>query len=146
MSEDFTFKQVDSIIEQIVKMREQVESKENEISELNKQLTNLKQQAVGILEGLERDSYQSPLGTIYRAKKISIATPKTWEEKQAFLEYLKGKGGDTLAQSYITFNSNSLKSFVKAELDAREMEGNFDTTIPGLQPPTEYYDLGFRRK
>lgn len=143
---DVTFAEVDSVIQEIVSIRSEIEKQEAVLGELNKKLTELKQRAVGLLETLERDSYSSPFGLIYRSERVSVTTPKTWEDKEKFMEYLKSRGGDALLQSYITFNSRSLQSFVKAELEARQEMGDLNTDIPGIATPSVYVDLGFRKK
>jgi hypothetical protein len=94
---------------------------------------------------MERDNYQSPHGTIYQREIWSVKTPKTWEEMSQFFTHLREKGGDTLEKSFITINNKKLLSYVQTEIETREQEGNLDTTVPGIQPPTKFVDLGMRR-
>lgn len=146
MEEQISVKELDSLCEQIFETRVEADKQEEVLSALNTKLQSLKQKVVGILEHLERESYSSPLGLVYRSEKWSIPTPKSWEEKEALIGFLEEKGGKDLARSYITFNNRSLLSFVKSEIEARESDGDLNTDIPGIGKISKYVDLGVRKK
>lgn len=146
MEDSVSVKELDELCKAVFDKRIEIEKQEEITSKLNAELTTLKQKIVGILETLERENYQSPHGTVYRSERMSVTTPKTWEDKQAFMAYLREKGGEGLVQSYITFNNKSLLSFVKNEVEAREADGDLDVSIPGVGKVSRYIDLGIRKK
>lgn len=84
------------------------------------------------------------IGTYFFEERYSVKTPKTIEEKKAFAEYLKEKGGEVYFWDKFSVNSNSLQAIYKGDhkeyLEKCKKEGTPEKAalfaIPGLEAPT----------
>lgn len=140
--EEITLKDMDALIEQISNKRYEIDEHRIIEKKLNAELDELERKCISYLKELGRESYQSPIGTIYQIQKPRITTPKTDKDKKAFFDYLEKKG---LFLQYASVNSNSLNSFYRAEFEAAKERGEMDFNIPGLGAPSIYETVGFRR-
>lgn len=141
-TEEVTLKDMDALIEEIAAKRNEIDAQAEIVKALNKQLDDLEIKCIGYLKELNRENYQSPVGTIYQIKKWRVSTPKTEADKEAFFAYLKERG---LFNQYATVNSNSLNAYYASEFEAAKERGEFGFTIPGLSAPSLYETVGFRK-
>lgn len=84
--------------------------------------------------------FHTKYGTVSLMKRMGVKVPKG-EELMEFFDYLEKRGA---FEELATVNSNSLNSWYKSELQAREAEGNYDTNIPGLGAPTQSTFIKFK--
>ena len=84
------------------------------------------------------------VGTVSLSEKKSIKVPKTNEDKTLFFAYIDDKYGEEFAKSLVTINSRTLNSFYNEE--AAKIEGPEELRMPGIEPPTSYVSLSFRKK
>lgn len=85
------------------------------------------------------------LGRVTVSESLSVQTPKTPEEKQAFFDWLKKEMGDDGFWAYATVNSQSLNSLYKQKVNEYAAKGEV-LEIEGLQPATSYTKLSFTKK
>lgn len=143
--ETISVAELDALVKSIMDKREEIDRLETIVSEHNKELSSLKEKIVSTLKALDREKYTSPYGTVYQREINSLSTPKTWEEKEALMEFIKSKSGEDGVRDFITFNNKKLVSFAKAEVDAREQEGDLNRSIPGCGDLKIFIDLGVRK-
>lgn len=118
------------------------EALEKKLGELKVKINEEKDALFAICEYFQKSSLESDFGSFEIRRKTSWRTPKTPEDKKALFEYFKEKG---VFWEYLNVNSNSLNSFCNQEL-AIAKEENRECKIPGLDSPTDYNQLIFKRK
>jgi len=143
--EDVKVKDLDDLIKTIGEQVAEIDIMSAQLTEKNKELATLEKRATDLLNILERDEYSGPFGKIKLHEMQQVATPKTWEQKEAWMNYLRERGGEELVQQYITFNSTSLKSFVNREIELREEQGDLNRAFPGIGEPTVFKKLRFKK-
>lgn len=131
------------LVERIFKKREEKELAEIEVTKINKELTELKAEAVAYLKELGQEGFKSPAGSISIRHLWRVGLPKTEEDRAKFFQYLKDQG---VYEQYITVNSQSLNSYYMAEWEIARKEGRgMEFSIPGVGQPTLFEDLGIRK-
>ena len=96
-----------------------------------------------MLEALDMDSYKAKAGTFSMKLEEGYTLPKDDESRKAFFSYLRDKG---LYDSMITVAAPTLKSFVKAEVELAENEGNFEFIPPGVMRRDPHMKYSLRKK
>lgn len=84
------------------------------------------------------------IGQISLTTGLSVTTPKTPEQKQAFFAWLQSEMGDDGFLTYATVNSNSLNSLYKQKVEEYGERGEV-LEIEGLDAPTSYTKLSLRK-
>lgn len=92
--------------------------------------------------------YVEGLGTVYEINKYLVATPKTLEDKEAFFGYLKEHYGDTFLMDKLGVHSATLNKIYNTALEEAKENGEDVSTfsIPGLDSPNVYKNIGFRKE
>ena len=139
-----TVEQFDELVNKVFELRQDKDALEDKVKEINKEITRISGHCIAYLDMAERKNYRAPKGTITVQQSFNLSLPKSWEDKQKLMNYLRDKGEGVL-EKYLTFNAAEIKSFVKAEILAREEMGDLDTSIPGLETPKTYKKLGFNK-
>ncbi len=127
---------------------------DDEIEALERDTMKPKRAALKELEGKilqtladhDMSSFKSSRGTVVRAVRYTVPTPKTIEDKVAFFDWLNKEKGREVYWTYASVNSQSLNSFYKAEMEAAKEAGNFNFKIPGLAEPEATPILSRRSK
>lgn len=137
---EVTVQGLDTLVESIFDLQAEIEQIENQITERNKKLGDMKILASKYLEELNRDSYKAPRGTLSRREIMRWSLPATPEDKVKFMDWLREKG---VYDQLVTVNSNSMNSFVKGEYDAATDAMAFKP--PGLKDPSIFVTLSVRK-
>jgi len=93
-----------------------------------------------LLDKTGRDSWDGKAGKISKTTRMEYTTIKDPTEKIAFAKWLETKYGKDMFWSLFGVNSMTFNSFCRKEFD------NGETTIPGVNEPTEKIGLSFRKK
>jgi hypothetical protein len=104
------------------------------------ELDKLQEEIGGILENMERTSYDSPYGKFSYKFEQGFLTPKSDEERNAFRKYLEEK---SLFETMWSVNSMSLNSFCKAQAEVHE--GDEDFVVPGIVRGEIYKKYSLRK-
>lgn len=146
-AKDLTLEDLEAMCQRIADQRDEVARIAQEKNKAAATLESLESRFLEVLVALDRKNFQSAKhGMFYITGKSSVKTPKTDEEKTAFFNYLREKGGEALVLKYMTVNSQSLNAFYKEEFDlAKERGEAMDFTIPGVGEPTIVPSLGIRK-
>lgn len=83
-------------------------------------------------------------GRITIKSSLSVTTPKTPEQKEAFFNWIKTNMGMDAYYTYMSVNSNSLNSLYKQKLEEYGEKGEI-LNIDGLDAPVEYVSLSFTK-
>ena len=143
VADDVTLSQLDQLCMDLADLREKIDDVKNTKSALEQEYEELSQKIVSYLNAHQKDKYDTPLGTFSIRRRLTYATPKTPEEREAFFGYLKKQG---VFDDLITVNSQTLNAYAKRELETAKEEGRTDFEIPGLGDPNLYEKIQIRRK
>lgn len=122
--------EVEKDIEQLLKMREEHAILDRQAKDLKNELTTAQGKLQAKLESLGLESYKGKAGTFSFRMIQGFKVPADMESKMKFFDYLKEKG---VFDEIVTVNSQTLNSWSQSEIEAAEVAGNFDFTIPGLE-------------
>lgn len=84
------------------------------------------------------------VGKVSITEQLSVQTPKTPEQKQAFFDWLKKEMGDDGFWAYATVNSQSLNSLYTKKVKEYGERGEL-LDIEGIDQPTSYTKLSLRK-
>jgi len=112
----------------------------SEIKTLQEDLNRKQERIQAHLDQLGKTKHSGRMGTVSMKIESYPSVPKDPQKRQQFFNWLKEKG---MFDDMITVNSNTLRSFYKAEKAAANEDPDFE--IPGLEP-FERVSLSFRRK
>lgn len=141
MSETITLESMDAHVTLLSKLRKHKEEVKVMLDNANEEIKELEYNIFQTLEGLNLSSFQGQAGTVTRISKHSYRVPKSEEQKDKFFKYLEDRGE---LMNYLTININSLNSYLKGELEARELDNNLDDSFPGLDEPYIRETLRFK--
>jgi hypothetical protein len=130
-----TVDEMNQKVQEIRAKEEEYEAARKVSTALGYEVDKLYEQIGQMLLDLGQDSFKTPLGTVSLRKRTSFKTPKDEESRTAFFNKLKEMG---VFDSMITVNSNTLNSFLKAEYEQAEANGEDMVTykFDGIEPPT----------
>lgn len=127
---NITVQEIEADIEQLFKLRIEHAKADRTAKDLKAELTEKQLLVKAKLETLEMDSYKSKAGSFSFRMKEGFRVPKDLEAKKLFFSYLEEKG---VFDELVSVNSQTLNSWVQAEIEAAEEAGNFDFQLPGLE-------------
>lgn len=98
-----------------------------------------------LMERAGKDKYICEgVGLVGITTHLSVQTPKTPEEKEAFFNWIKVNVGEDAYHAYMTVNSQTLNGFYNRTNQEYAERGEI-LEIDGLQQPTEYKKLSLRK-
>lgn len=132
---------LEAVCSQIKDARQVEADIKNVLKEHQEKLSSLESKALEMLNELDKDSYRSNSGTIYRSSRVTWLVPKMPEERLAFFGYLREQG---VFEQMITVHSQTLNSYCKVEAEKAKERGEV-LEIPGLGTPSIQENIGFRK-
>lgn len=142
MSDDITMKEFEALIEKAYWLKKEKEEYESKADKVGEELEPIKQQLLAFMDEFEKTSYKSKFGTIIKAQKLSVKTPKDPDSKAAFFTWLDSKG---IKDQILTINSKTLNSLYEAEFESAKQAGAEEFSIPGIEAPTVFAQLQMRK-
>jgi len=113
--------------------------------DLYKLVKEAEEQVIDMMERSGKKRYIAEgIGQVSISENLSVATPKTPEEKQAFFNWLKQEMGEDGYLTYASVNSASLNSLYKQKVEEYGARGEV-LEIAGLQQPTSFNKLSLRK-
>ncbi len=147
-SATITVEAMRALVQRLTDLREVKEKVEEELKEINADLSALKTKILQALQATGQDKFVAKgLGTVSIKRTDSVTTPKTVEERQALWQYIQDKYGPDAAWAKFNINSQSLNSFFKEEREA--IQDALDKSLfklPGVGEPQTFLDISFRSK
>lgn len=138
-----TIEQVEQLAEKIAHQRSVISSVDATKKTMQEELDSMETEMLATLEILEKDSYDSSAGKFSVVHKQSIKTPKEIADKKALFAWLEEHG---LFYELLSINSATLNKLYKEQRESLPVEEQLFFTLPGLEQPTEYKTLSFRKK
>lgn len=139
---------MNELVEQYAKLRAAKEEAQATLDACTAACEGAKRELIALLEQNELINYRAPAGLVSITLKKMATTPKTPEDKRAWLNYLLSKHGtvETLMDmGLLSTNSQKLQSFIKEETELALERGEEDVSFPGIPEIKEEPNLSFRR-
>ncbi len=137
-----SLQEIESMIEELANIRDEMDVLKIEEKKLNEAKGKIEDKIMTELKAVGNDSYKSSLGTAYISTSLSYKMPKDIQNREELFAYLKKQNTfDTL----ISINSQTFNAWCKAETEAAKTAGTFPFAIPGVEDPTSYEQLRFRK-
>lgn len=83
-------------------------------------------------------------GRVTVTEELSVRTPKSPEQKEAFFAWIKENMGEDAYYAYMSINSSSLNSLYKQKVEEYGEQGQV-LNIDGLEEPTSFSKLSFTK-
>ena len=126
-------------------LKEEYASVDAIAKECHKRLKQAEAAVIQILKDAGKGTYITEgIGKATITEKLSVATPKSIDEKVAFFKWIEENLGVETRDAYMTVSSASLNKFYQEQSDLAAERGEV-LEIDGLQPPTSRSTLSFRK-
>lgn len=130
--DEVTVKAFDEMCELLFMKRDAIDAQKDLLKELSADYEALEKKVLSYLSEFGKKKHICKFGTLDSRPREYWKVPKG-EGRDAFFSYLKEKG---LFDNLITVNSQTMNSFVKAEVEAARESGDINFRVPGLDEPT----------
>lgn len=109
------------------------------------QVKEAEERVLSLMERAGKERYIAEgIGQVSISKTLSVATPKTPEQKSAFFNWLKKEMGEDGYLTYASVNSASLNSLYKQKVEEYGQRGEV-LEIEGLEARTSFNKLSLRK-
>lgn len=142
-SSEITLGDLSLLCAKIVSIREEKERLQEELKEVQGRLDQVEHQVLNIMKDNAIPNFKGEFGTISVKNTKTITQPETLTDKLKLFEYLKKEG---IFEEMVNVNSRTLSSWAAKEIEAKEKEGRFGWTPPGLKPARDFQTLSVRKK
>lgn len=130
-----TTSELDHLCAEFVATREKYERAKEVASELYKDHAKVEFKLMAALKRVDKLKYPvAAFGDFVLKQTYSFKTPKEFEEKKKFLEYLKTKGEEFFIET-VGVNHNTLNGFCNAEFENAAENNVFPFAVPGIGAP-----------
>ena len=140
---DLTLKQLTTKCQEYADLRDKKEELEARLKEVEGQLTGLEGKILEYLKEYGMPNFKGAFGTISIRTTKTVNQPATAEDKHALFDYLREQD---LFENMVSVNSRTLSSWANKEIEAKEKEGIYNWTPPGLKPAAEFQKITLKRK
>lgn len=142
---EISIEQMDNEIRKLRELKDQYSEASAKSKELNNVYKEQEHRVISLLQRAGKTRYVvEGVANINLQETLSVQTPKTPEQKQAFFNWLREEMGEDGYLTYATVNSNSLNSLYKQKVEEYGERGEV-LDIEGLEPPTSYVKLSLRK-
>ena len=122
--------EIETDVEELFHLRIEHAQADRKAKDLKNELTEKQGRLQAKLESLGLEKYAAKSGTFTFRMIQGFKVPADMENKKKFFAYLEEKG---VFDELVSVNSQTLNSWSQAEIEAAEVAGNFDFSIPGLE-------------
>lgn len=137
-------KDLDSLMKEVVKAREQYEEKKKISSECYSKLSGLEDQLTEAMQSLGKTKWSiDGVGSINLVNKFMVKVPDSIEDRRLLYEYIKNKYGEETVLKKFSVHSRTLNSFYNEEMENSEDPSLF--SLPGVDTPTHTVNLRFTK-
>lgn len=134
------------LVKEMWEKKKQVEEMKETLKEEVSKLERLKGNIVKALEAAEIDKLQvKGVCTVYRQRKFSVRVPKDEQAKADLFDYIRSKKGEDVLFNMQSINSRTLNSFYEVERELAVTAGDINWSMPGVDEPEVYFQLGARK-
>jgi exonuclease VII small subunit len=144
-TKEVSVKEMDNALINLRAIKEEYASVDAIAKECHKRLKAAEGAVIQILKDAGKGTFITEgIGRATISEKLSVATPKSIEEKVAFFNWIENNLGEETRDAYMTVSSASLNKFYQEQSDLAAERGEV-LEIDGLQPPTSRSILSFRK-
>lgn len=133
--DNVTLGQFEELCALACKQKAKVDELEDHAKKEDEKLKKLKTQIHNVFQKFGKKSYKSGSGDITLVNLETFLTPKTKEEKEALLNYMKSLSEDVY-WAKIGVNHQTLQAFCKEEMNQALERGETTFRVPGVGEPT----------
>ena len=90
--DETTAKEFEDLVDKVFLMRQDLEAEDKALKEKKQELERLKQKVMAFLTQFGKNKHVGRLGGVHITSRLSVKTPKSPEDREAFFEYLRSKG------------------------------------------------------
>lgn len=123
--------QLDFMSKEIATLKKEKEAAEEEAKRAGKRFEAAKFKFLRILQAAGKPYYKSEFGAGKIKQTKTYRCPQDEERKKELFDYLREK---ELYDNFATIHWQKLSSWVKAEVEAKEKEGEYGFSVPGIGP------------
>jgi hypothetical protein len=134
--------QVELLMQDLYELRQEKDDKKAEFDRVSEKVKNVESRLMAFLKEFKKTSYDSTYGKVTLSTKWSFKTPKTPEDRDALRRFLEEKGE---FDGLWSVNSRTLNSYCNDAFESAKESGDIDFGIPGIEEPTAYEQLSYRR-
>lgn len=141
-AEQITVAELDGVIAELAQKEAEAEEISLQLKAKNKEIAALEAKISSVLELLERDEYDCPVGKISIEEILSVKNPSD-ENKHLLWSWMREKG---VYDRYAQVHATALKSLFKEELALAIKNGEDPLTfaLPGMEPATFFRKIKFK--
>lgn len=125
-------KELDTLCEEFIKLKEAKEKAEAEVEKIAAQLKVAQTALIAMFEKLDKDEYSGAFGKL----KIAQREYYKMQDKEVVMNWLKETGD---YDDLVTVNAQTFSSHVKGILEERRAAGDFAWLPPGVVDSTSDY-------
>lgn len=139
-------KELQELVTNLKALRDEYDAKKRDLETLGSQCDSMESTLMTHLQENDMKSFKvDGVASISISERMTVQTPKTNDDKAAFFKWLGTTKGDDVMINYMTINSNSLNSLIKAEYESLTDDQKLLFQVPGLQPAALSYKLSVRK-
>lgn len=138
-----TLKDLSLLCDEYAKLKTVKSEAEDAVAVISGRIKEIESKILTIMKDSGIPNFKTATATVSVKTNKSIAQPSSMEEKMQFFDYLKEQG---IFNEMVKVDSRTLSSWASKEIEAKEKDGIFGWTPPGLKPAKEYQSLSFRKK
>lgn len=143
--EELSIEAMDAAVVKLRKARDEYAELSRVAKESHEVVKELEYQVISMLTKAGKKKYiVEGVGNITLTETLSVQTPKSPQEKEAFFNWLKEEMGQDGFLAYASVNSSSLNKLYKDKFEEYAARGEV-LEIEGLQQPVSYTKLSLRK-
>ena len=142
---EISVEDMDNAVRELREAKDVYTEENNKVKELYARVKEAESKVIGLLQSANKSRYiVEGVGQITLSEMLSVQTPKTPEQKQAFFNWLREEMGEDGYLTYASVNANPLNSLYKQKVEEYGERGEV-LEIDGLEAPTSYTKLSLRK-
>ena len=136
-----TLKAVADLCENLAKARAAKDEAEKVVSTWSAEIKKHELKLIDHLKEAGLTSFKTPVGNFIITKRRSVKSP-AGDQKEKFFAYLREQG---IFDEMVSVHSATLNSWAAREIEAKESEGHIGWVPPGLDAPSEFESITYRK-
>lgn len=143
--EEISLEDMDNSIRELREAKDRYSASSKLSKEHYAEVKRFETQVIDLMERAGKKRYIAEgIGQVSVSENLSVATPKSPEDKEAFFNWLNSEMGHDGFLTYASINSASLNSLYKQKVEEYGERGEV-LEIAGLQQPTSFNKLSLRK-
>lgn len=142
---EVSIEQMDNAVKQLREAKQRKQEAKAVADAASKEYAEAERKVMTLMQEAGKETYIAEgFGRVTLKEELSVQTPKSPDEKEAFFKWIKENMGDDAYFAYMSVNSRSLNSLYKQKTEEFGARGEL-LQIDGLSEPTAYTKLSFTK-